>query len=173
MLAASRKHQQKEVNKRSGCAVSGSVEQPASKRKFTRLTLESFQVCADDALDVNDRDLEISGDTSSSSASEHEQQRRRKMLRLRIDLEKLIGSAWKAVNDEEELERCKDAYDLVKLLKILQDGPKKNILMHALIKPLYTPICGGLQAGSGASRGQRQDFKEVWVIACQAVEEEL
>ena len=100
-------------NKRSACAVSGSVEQPASKRKYKRLT------------DSVDRDLEIPGGARSSSAAEHEQHRQRKMARLVIDLQKLIGSAWKAVNDEEEIQRFKGAYHLIKLLKLLLNGPKK------------------------------------------------
>ena len=152
-------------NKRSACAVSGSVEQPAAKRKY--------QACADEPFDFVDRDLEISGGARSSSAAEHEQHRQRKMARLVIDLQKLIGSAWKAVNDEEEIERFKAAHHLMKLLKVLLNGPKYNTLMHLSIKPLYTPICGGLQAGSGAFHGKRQDFKEVWVIACQALEEKI
>ena len=45
--------------------------------------------------------------------------------------------------------------------------------MHLSIKPLYTPICGVLRTRSGAFRGKYQDFKEVWVIACQALEEKI
>ena len=87
-------------NKRSACAVSGSVEQPASKRKYKRLTAELIQACAGDPSDFADRDLEIADGARSSSTAEHEKHRQRKMARLVIDLQKLIGSAWKAVNDE-------------------------------------------------------------------------
>ena len=64
-------------NKRSACAVSGSVEQPASKRKYERLTAELFQACAGDPSDFADRDLEIPDGARSSSAAEHEQHRQR------------------------------------------------------------------------------------------------
>ena len=114
-------------NKRSACAVSGSVEQPASKRKYGRLTSELFQACAGDSSDVVDRDLEIPDCARSSSAAEHEQHRQRKMARLVIDLQKLIGSAWKADNDEEEIEKFKGAHHLIKLLKLLLNGPNKKI----------------------------------------------
>ena len=45
--------------------------------------------------------------------------------------------------------------------------------MDKSIKPLYMSRCGALQSRSGAFRGQYQNFNEVWVIACQALEEEI
>ena len=39
--------------------------------------------------------------------------------------------------------------------------------------PLYTTRCGALQARSCAFRGLLQNLNEVWVIACQALEEEI
>ena len=131
--------------------------------------IEAF---ADEPFDFVDRDLEIPGDASSNSAAEHEQRRQRTMAGLVIDLQNLIGSAWKAINDEEEIQRFQEAHHLINLLKILLNGPKYHILMHMSIKPLYTSICGGLQAGFYL-HGKRQDFKEVWVIACQALEEKI
>ena len=78
-------------NKRSACDTSGSVEQPALKRKDQRLTAESFQVCARDPSEFEDRVLEELGAASSSSASLSEQQRKRRRTRVVNDLHRRLG----------------------------------------------------------------------------------
>jgi hypothetical protein len=117
--------------------------------------------------------LEEPGAASSSSAAEPERQCKRRMTRLVNDLKKLIGSAWKADDVEEELERLKDAPHVIKLINLLRNGPNKSALMDLSIKPLYTSRCGALRTSSGAYRDRYQNFNEVWVIACQALEEKV
>ena len=85
--------------------IPGSVEQPALKGKDHSLTAESFQAHARDPSEFEDRLLEELGAASSSSASPSEQQRTRIMMRVVIDLQKLIGSASRREDCEAELER--------------------------------------------------------------------
>ena len=81
-------------NKRGACDTSGSVEQPAFKRKDQRLTAESFQACAREPSEVEDRLLEELGAASSSNASLSEHHRKRRMAGVGNDLRKLFSSAW-------------------------------------------------------------------------------
>ena len=92
-------------NKRSACNTSGSVEQPALNRKDQRLTAESFQACARDSSEFEDRLLEELGAASSSTASLSEQQRKRRLTGVVNDLQKLIASAWKREGYIAEHER--------------------------------------------------------------------
>ena len=117
--------------------------------------------------------MEEPGAGSSSNAVLTEQQRERGMARIGIELKKLVGSVWEADNDEAELERLNGAPQLIKQTLLLQDGPTKKVLMHKLVRPLYTTRCGPLRSRSDVFRGQYQNFQEVWVIACQALEEKL
>jgi hypothetical protein len=87
------------------------------------------------------------------------------MTRVSIDLKKFRKNVSSDV--QEECERLRDAAYL------LRTGPTKKTLTRPSIKPLYTSRCGALQQRSGAFRGLYQNFTEVWVIACQALEEKV
>ena len=95
------------------------------------------------------------------------------MTRLVIDLQKLSGSAWKADGVGQAWKADVGGRHLIKLLNLLRNGPNERALMDKSIKPLYTSRFGALQSWSGDFRGQRQNFNEVWVIACQALEEKI
>ena len=100
------------------------------------------------------------------------------MTRVVNDLQKLIESAWKTEDYILATEKHVKV-DLPGLLELkkqayrLRGGPRYESLMDKLIRPLYTTRCGALQAWGGAYRGLRQNMNEVWVIACQALEEKI
>ena len=52
----------------------------------------------------------------------------------------------------------------------LQQGRLHKSLMDELIMPLYRTRCGALQ---GTDLRRYQDLNEVWIIACQALEEKI
>ena len=164
-------------NKRSACDTSGSVEQPALKRKDQRLTSESFQACAREPSEFEERLLEELGAASANSASLSEQPRKMIMTSVANELQKLIASAWKRedyiVDLDSYMREDLIAVELKEQAYLLQHGPKTESLMDQLIMPLYRTRCGALQAWCGAYRGLRQNLNEVWVIACQALEEKI
>ncbi len=94
----------KRQNKRTAGTASGSVEQPASKRKEQRLTAESFAACAAPPIE-----LEHCEPASSSSGAQPAQQRSRRMYGRRKELKKLSTTAWIVEDAAKELKRLIDA----------------------------------------------------------------
>ena len=99
------------------------------------------------------------------------------MTRIVNDLQKFIASALTReaciAEHERPMKEAKIALELKDLAKCLRDGPTKDSLLDKLITPLYKDRCGALQAWFGACRGHVQNLNEVWVIACQALEEKI
>ena len=95
-------------------------------------------------------------------------------MRVVYDLQNLIASAWKREDGLAELEKhVKEAVELRNLANKLQQGPLYRSLVDKLIMPLYRTRCGAVQGRSGDYRGLLQDVNEVWIIACQALEEKI
>ena len=125
----------KRQNKRTAGTASGSVEQPASKRKEQRLTAESFAACA-----APPTELEHCEPASSSSGAQPAQQRSRRMYGRRKELKKLSTTAWIVEDAAKELKWLIDAAYLLR-----QIPAKKEVLIDPLIAKLYKPRCGALQ----------------------------
>ena len=165
------RHDQKQ---RSVCDISGRVEQPEPRRKERRLTLDWFASRTREPPEVEDCGVDELGGACSSRAGLLEWQRKWRLTKVVKDLQKLISSAWKRKGGLAEVgTHMTKADELKNIAKKLQEGPHRQILIHKLITPLYRTRCGALQATSGDSRGLYQDQNEVWIIACQALEETI
>ena len=91
----------KRQNKRTAGTASGIVEQPAAKKKGSRLSAESFAACA-----APPRELDVPEAASSSSIAPFERRLKSKLFGIEKELKKLTlqdEDAWKVGDDIQEV----------------------------------------------------------------------